>query len=99
MRTVFRWLDSNEEFRRQYARAREVQGHVLFDMSRDEAMTATDAQLGRLRYDALKWQASKLVPKVYGDKMTQELTGVDGGPIEVAAIRRVVVDPKLTADE
>lgn len=32
------------------------------------AVTAKDPQLGRLAYDARKWQASKLAPKVYGEK-------------------------------
>lgn len=36
----------------------------------------------RLRVDARKWYASKLAPKKYGDKVTQELTGLDGGPID-----------------
>lgn len=36
----------------------------------------------RLRVDARKWVASKLKPKKYGDKVTQEHTGVDGGPVQ-----------------
>ena len=38
-------------------------------------------QRSRLRVDARKWMASKLAPKKYGDKVTTELTGKDGGPI------------------
>lgn len=34
-----------------------------------------------LRVDARKWMAGKLRPKKYGDKLVQELTGKDGGPI------------------
>jgi hypothetical protein len=30
---------------------------------------------------AAKWLASKLAPKKYGDKVTVELSGPDGGPI------------------
>lgn len=33
------------------------------------------------RIDARKWVASKLKPKKYGDKITQEHTGADGTPI------------------
>jgi hypothetical protein len=36
----------------------------------------------RLRVDARKWYLSKVLPKVYGDKVTQEITGKDGGPVE-----------------
>lgn len=39
----------------------------------------------RLRVDARKWMASKLAPKRYGEKITQEHTGKNGGPIVVAA--------------
>lgn len=35
----------------------------------------------RLRVDARKWMLSKMVPKKYGDKVTQEHTGAGGGPI------------------
>lgn len=35
----------------------------------------------KLQIDTRKWMLSKLLPKKYGDKLTQELTGKDGGPI------------------
>ena len=76
-RTVFRWLAANEAFRQQYARAKEMQGHVQADRGLKDALTATDASLGRLRFDARKWAASKLAPKVYGDKVA--LTGGSEG--------------------
>lgn len=37
----------------------------------------------RLRVDTRKWAAAKLKPRVYGDKVTQEHTGADGGAIKV----------------
>lgn len=42
-------------------------------------------QRSRLRVDARKWLAEKLKPKKYGQKVQQELTGADGGPIEFRA--------------
>ena len=39
-------------------------------------------QRSRLRIDTRKWMAGKLRPKKYGEKITQEVTGKDGGPIE-----------------
>lgn len=42
-------------------------------------------QRSRLRLDTRKWIASKLKPKKYGDKITNEVTGADGGPIEYRA--------------
>lgn len=40
----------------------------------------------RLQIDTRKWMLSKMLPKVYGDKVTQEHTGTDGGPITLAAV-------------
>lgn len=48
----------------------------------------------RLQIDTRKWMLSKMLPKVYGDKVTQEHTGADGGPIAIAA-----VDLKNLSDE
>jgi hypothetical protein len=67
--TVRRWVAGNEQFCRQYTHAREEQGDVYAERVIEEAMAATDAATGRLRMDALKWAASKLAPKRYGDKV------------------------------
>jgi hypothetical protein len=37
----------------------------------------------RLRVDTRKWYASKVLPKIYGDKLISEVTGKDGGAIKV----------------
>ena len=38
----------------------------------------------RLQIDTRKWMLSKMLPKVYGDKILNEHTGKDGAPIAVA---------------
>lgn len=48
----------------------------------------------RVQIDTRKWMLSKMLPKVYGDKVTQEHTGANGGPIAVAT-----VDLKNLSDE
>jgi len=45
----------------------------------------------RLRVDTRKWYLSKVLPKIYGDKVTQEISGPAGGPVEV--IERRIVRP------
>lgn len=50
-------------------------------------------QRSKLRLEARKWMASKLQPKKYGDKVTNEHTGADGGPIQVSRVERVIVRP------
>lgn len=89
--TVFRWLASDPKFSDQYTRARETQADTLFDeilaiaddgrndsYVDDEGMVRTDHDViarSRLRVDARKWMAGKLRPKVYGEKVSQEISG------------------------
>jgi len=80
--TVRRWLGENLEFRGQYAHARDVQADHYADRVVDDALTATDAAIGRLRMDALKWAASKLAPKKYGDKVALVGGNEDDAPIQ-----------------
>ncbi len=85
-RTVYRWLNEAgkpfETFRQNYARAKELQGQVHADKATREALTATDAGLGRLRWDARRWQASKLAPKQYGERTQMEHSGPGGKPMQ-----------------
>lgn len=69
--TVFKWLDENEAFAKQYARARELQADAKFDEAGEIAENATteNVQVARLQIDTIKWQTSKLAPKKYGDKL------------------------------
>ena len=64
-----------------------VEGEPLMDDER-VVKIVDNAAVGhaRLRVDTRKWAASKLKPKKYGDKITQELTGEGGGPVEVTQI-------------
>lgn len=80
-RTIYQWLERHPEFAQKYARARERQA----DRNADEivmiADTEADPQRARVRMDARKWRASKLAAKKYGEKVTQEVTGSEGGPV------------------
>jgi hypothetical protein len=89
--TVFRWIAAKKDFRDQYARARETQADALADEILDIADKAEDAAKARLQVDARKWLAGKLRPKVYGDKVSTEVTGADGGPLQFSRIERVLV--------
>lgn len=51
-------------------------------------------QRSKMRQDARKWNAAKILPKVYGDRVQQEHVGPDGGPVKFETVRRVIVDPK-----
>ena len=85
MSTLFKWLREHDQFSEQYARAKDESADCMVDdilsiADNDEE----DPQSRRVRIDARKWVASKLKPKKYGDRIQTEVTGRDGGPIEVA---------------
>jgi hypothetical protein len=48
----------------------------------DVRMNAEFVARSRLRVDARKWLAARMSPRKYGDKITQEHTGPDGGAIK-----------------
>jgi hypothetical protein len=90
--TVYRWLETNESFRDQYARARSCAMERMADeiveiaddstgdtYTDDDGVERTDHEViarAKLRVDTRKWLMSKLAPKKYGDKTL--LTGPDG---------------------
>ncbi len=51
-------------------------------------------QRSKLRVSTLQWRAAKLNPKKYGDKVQQELSGPNGGPMQITGIQVTIVDPK-----
>jgi hypothetical protein len=72
---IYRWLETNPTFKEQYTQARAMQADCYAEMIIDESFGSHDAAIGRLRMDALKWAASKIAPKKYGDKVEIEQTG------------------------
>lgn len=72
--TVCRWLSANDEFRKQYAHAREMQADALFDdclaiADGTAGIHGLDVQDRRLQIDTRKWMAGKLASRRYGDKL------------------------------
>ncbi len=93
--TVCNWRRTIPEFLEAIANARLDQADILADKLLDvvEAEAVTDefgkvdagmVAHNRLKADVYKWRASKLKPKEYGDKVQQEHSGPDGGPIVVS---------------
>jgi hypothetical protein len=97
--TIFKWLNEQEGFSEQYARAREAQADTLFDeilaiaddgtndsYKDEDGNPRTDHDViarSKLRVDARKWMAGKLRPKKYGDKL--ELSGDPDRPLQTVA--------------
>jgi len=99
--TVQGWIAADTAIAGQYALAREALlehwAEEVVTVADDDPAQVVDqngvarydsaaVQHQRLRVDSRKWVLSKLKPKQYGDKITNEHTGVDGGPIALAAV-------------
>ena len=78
--TWYRWLYRIEGVSDRYARAKAHQSEREADIILDIADNATnqDYQVARLRVDARKWVASKLLPNKYGDKTQIDHSSTDG---------------------
>lgn len=61
----------------------EVQQVVTPDGVVDFKLDATAVARNKLRVEARKWVASKLLPKKYGDRVENVHTGADGGPVDL----------------
>jgi hypothetical protein len=82
--TILRWTEENQEFAQQYACAR-ARGYQLLadeiieisddssgDLIETDAGPRVDAERvarSKLRVDSRKWMLSKMLPKLYGDKL------------------------------
>ena len=91
--TVHTWvIEDREGFHDHYTRARQTQAlrwaEEILEIGDSE--NKEDTQRARLRVDTRKWLLSKVLPKVYGDKQTHEVTGADGAPLEVNVTRTIV---------
>lgn len=82
--TVYAWLRLHEDFAARYDVAQRDRAQALVDdMSTISDRTDLDPNDKRIRVDTRKWLASKILPKLYGDKV--QLSGdEDGAPIVVA---------------
>jgi len=110
-RDIVQMLADDKEFSHQYARAKAIQAELLFDeileISDDSTLDMTFTEEGkpfidhehvnrsRLRVDSRKFYIAKILPKKYSEK--QEVTGKDGGPVEVTL--RVIYDKKPIKNE
>jgi hypothetical protein len=86
--TVLLWRLKHDEFSAKYARAKQMQIEAfvndIIEISDDNSRDVTEdkdgndkpnhefMQRSRLRVDSRKWLASKLMPKLYGDRIAVE---------------------------
>jgi len=90
-RTVMRWLNDDELFRHRYARAREQQAdassHRMREIERRVEVGTLAPDAARVMLDSIKWRASKLDSKRFGDRLT--LAGDEDAPLHLSVARQV----------
>jgi hypothetical protein len=76
--------------------ADEREGKAIMSDGQEVAVVfdSTAVARNRLRVDARKWVAAKLKPRKYGDRVAQEISGPDGGPVQITRVERVIVRPE-----
>lgn len=83
----FRWLSEHDEFRDKYAKATEARAdsifEEIFEIADNAIPDAAEVAKARLRVDTRKWALARMNPRKYGDKVTNELVGKDGGAIQI----------------
>ena len=91
-RTVYGWMEADEKFAADFARARELGADAIAEDSMrivdelpergpDGKIDPGSVAHAKLRAEHRLKLLAKWSPKKYGDKITQELTGANGGPI------------------
>lgn len=69
-------------------------GKVVIEVGADgkPEPVALTSDVARVKIDTLKWAAGKFSPKVYGERLRQEVTGEDGGPLKTDNTIRIVFE-------
>ena len=86
--SIYRKMAKDAEFAGMIDIARQAQQEHEMEKCIELADSATpeDWQVKRLQIWARQWRASRMIPKKWGDKITQEITGRDGAPIATQQI-------------
>lgn len=91
--TIWRWLFEDESFRDAYARAITARAMSHADRIDDLAEATVRGEIppdvARVAIDAKKWTASRLLPKVYGDKQQVEATVTHTHTLHLEALKEL----------
>ena len=98
--TVSRWMRDDPAYAAKYAYARAMQADTLFsemaDVEHKVQAGTMDSHAARVVLDSMRWRASKLAPKVYGDRLDVQVSDTRisiSGALQAAQSRLVdVVD-------
>lgn len=105
--TILNWCEASADFAQQYARARQLGYQLLADelveIADDDSGDTIETENGpkanpefaarsRLRLDTRKWMLSKMLPKIYGEKLDLNHSGA----VKFERIEAVIIDPNAT---
>ncbi|NSX05077.1 hypothetical protein [Cupriavidus gilardii] len=79
---INRWIASDEGLRKLYLEACHARTYFHAEEVIEIADTEPDPAVARVRMDARRWHCAKFNRVDFGEKVTQEHVGKDGGPIE-----------------
>ncbi|KAE8757324.1 hypothetical protein FSO04_24190 [Paraburkholderia madseniana] len=86
-RTFHDWCRRTPELQAKYDAAYLMGEQSILDDIQYIADTEPDPAKARVRVDSRKWTLKVRNRKVYGDHVTEELTGPNGGPLQVVRLR------------
>jgi len=90
--TFNKWRKRTPELQAQYDQAyRDYEDSTLQDIVHI-ADSEVDPQRARVMIDARKWELKIRNRKRFGDHITEEVTGPNGGPLQVVRLRMAPVD-------
>ena len=109
-RTVYGWMEADEKFAADFARARELGADAIAEDSMrivdelpergpDGKIDPGSVAHAKLRAEHRLKLLAKWSPKKYGDKVQAELTGAGGGAIQVASTVTFVMPPQRDEED
>jgi hypothetical protein len=100
--SILNHKDADAEFAKRYTRALQIRADSDFESLADAIAAEPErgkfgidpgwANWQRTRIDTLKWMVAKRNPRVYGERVQQEHSGPDGGPLQF--VTRSILDAK-----
>jgi transposase-like protein len=88
--TLYRWRDKHEEFREALELAKEYE----LEWWEEVAMKHMLEEKDQPKLNASIWTRSMSArfPKKYRESIKQEITGAEGGPLQIQEVKRTIVD-------
>lgn len=91
--TTWRWLSEDESFQDDYARAIQARAMAhaerIDDLAEQAVRGEIPADVARVAIDAKKWTASRLLPKLYGDRTQVDATVTHTHTLHLEALKEL----------